>query len=46
MFRQRRIAESALTLSLGVESQRRSEHLDLFGSQSVQMGWLSLAGPG
>jgi hypothetical protein len=40
------IAESALTLSLGVEYQRRSEHPDLFGSQSVRLGRLSLVGPG
>jgi hypothetical protein len=30
-------AESVLTMSLGVKSQRRSEHPDLFGSQSVRM---------
>jgi hypothetical protein len=40
------IAESVLTMSLGVKSQRRSEHPDLFGSQSVRMGRLSLSGPG
>jgi hypothetical protein len=29
------IAESVLTMSLGVESQRRSEHPDLFGSHAA-----------